>query len=107
RTVFYSAYDHDLTDRLSLFVEASYGEVESEAPQIPFDMAGDQIFHDNYYLNRLPGGNPCADLPITPSPGTGYPRSNCVVNKDFLEQSNTENNPKSETQRIGPGLNCR
>jgi iron complex outermembrane receptor protein len=105
RTVFYSAYSHDLTDRLSLFIEGSYGEVESEAPQIPFDMAGDQIFHDNYYLNRLPGGNPCADLPITPSPGTGYPRSNCVFNKDFLEQSNTENNTKSETTRFVLGFN--
>jgi outer membrane receptor protein involved in Fe transport len=104
RTVFYSAYDHDLTDRLSFFLEASYGEVESDAPQIPFDMAGDQIFHDNYYLNRLAGGNPCAGLPVTPSPGTGYPRSNCVFNKDFIEQSNTQNNTKSETARIVLGF---
>jgi outer membrane receptor protein involved in Fe transport len=93
RRVGYASYQHDLSDRLALIVDASTGDVHSYSPQDAIDASNVQLNADNFYLNRLPV-NPCA----------GLPASSCVLSKDFSTQVHTANDTQTKLGRLAVGL---
>lgn len=94
RQTLYGSFTHEFSDKLGVFVEASFGEVETYSPQGSLDLYYTSILApDNYYLNRLPV-NPCATF-LGP----------CFINKDFSDQLNTANDTSTQLQRYAIGFN--
>jgi len=93
RETVYASYTHDFSESLSMFVEGSFGSVDTYSPQGALDLNFGALAADNYYLNRLPV-NPCATFP-----------GPCFINKDFSDQSNTANQTTTDLQRWAIGFN--
>lgn len=93
RHVGYASYQHDLSETLSLIVDASTGDVDSYSPQDAIDASNLQLRADNFYLNRL-AVNPCA----------AEPAASCVFSKDFSTQVDTANDTRTTLGRVAVGL---
>lgn len=93
RQTVYGSFTHEFNENLGMFVEASFGDVETFSPQGSLDLNFGLIAPDNYYLNKLPV-NPCATFP-----------GPCFFNKDFSGQLSTANDTSTELQRYAIGFN--
>jgi outer membrane receptor protein involved in Fe transport len=95
REVVYAAYNHDITEDLSFFLEASVGSVETFSPQSGTQMNFQFINADNYYLNNL-AVNPCVGIEFL-----------CFYSKDFSEEVLQSNTTTTDMERFTAGLSGR
>jgi outer membrane receptor protein involved in Fe transport len=94
RDVVYASFDHDISDSLKLYADASLGHVESWTPQRNIDITRALLRPDNYYLTRLPV-NPCSGLANL---------NNCRITKDLSAQSQATNDTQTDLRRAVIGL---
>ncbi len=95
RETIYGTFTHDFTDDLSMFIDASFGSVETYSPQGSLDLIFGSLAADNYYLNKLPA------MPFL----CGFPGAPCFINKDFSSQVQTANETSTDLERWAIGFN--
>jgi outer membrane receptor protein involved in Fe transport len=93
RETVYATFTHDFSEDLGMFIEASFGSVDTYSPQGSLDLNFGSLAGDNYYLNNLPV-NPCATFP-----------GPCFFNKDFTGQATTANETSTDLERWAIGFN--
>jgi len=99
REVIYAAYNHQINDDMTFFIEGSVGSVDTYTPQGSLDSTFASLASDNFYLNRLQaqGINPC------PLSTIGL----CFINRNYSEDIDTYNETTTDLERFSLGLSGR
>jgi len=96
RDVVFAAYNHQINDDLTFFIEGSVGSVDTYTPQGSLDTTFGFLAPDNYYLTQLraSGTDPC---PFGP----------CFFNKNYSDEVDTYNETTTDLERYALGLSGR
>jgi len=100
RQVVFAAYNHQINEDMSFFIEGSVGSVDTYTPQGSLDTTFGFIAEDNFYLNQLrdQGVDPC------PLSAFGVP---CFFNRNYSSEVDTFNETTTDLERFSLGLNGR
>lgn len=97
---------YEVSDSLSLFLEGSYGSVESFQKQNSLDSAFLQIRPDNGFIRaQVAAGNTALETARASHTGLLFPGSNAYFSKDWTSQFNTFNETTTDVWRIAFGGN--
>jgi len=100
RQVIFAAYNHQINEDMSFFIEGSMGSVDTYTPQGSLDSTFVLMAEDNFYLNQLrdQGVDPC------PLSAFGVP---CFMNRNYSSEIDTYNETTTDMERFSVGLNGR
>lgn len=96
RQTVFAAYNHEISEDMTFFIEGSLGSVDTFTPQGSLDTTFGFLAPDNFYLQQLrdSGVDPC---PFGP----------CFVNKNYSDEVNTYNETTTDLERFALGLSGR